>query len=108
MIFMVLVSIFFFAMMPYFAKYIAPGFGEDQLKNLISISRIMLLSPIFIGLSNMLGTITQFFKNFFVFSLSPVFYNIGIILSIIILYPFFGLYGLGFGVIIGAFFHLFI
>ena len=29
------------------------------------MSRIMLLSPLFIGISNVLGTITQYYKNFF-------------------------------------------
>jgi putative peptidoglycan lipid II flippase len=66
----------------------------------------MLLSPIFIGLSNLIGTITQLFKNFLVFSLSPIFYNCGILFGIFFLYPHLGIYGLGFGVIIGALLHV--
>src|SRR3989339_207901 len=71
-------------------------------------SRIMLLSPIFIGLSNLIGSVTQLFKNFFIFSLSPIFYNFGILFGIIVLYPKFGVYGLAYGVIFGAIMHLFI
>ncbi len=105
-IFMVIASIIMLIAMPYLAKLIAPGFSQSQLKLLITVSRIMLLSPIFIGLSNLIGTITQLYKNFLVFSLSPVFYNIGILAGIIFLYPILGIYGLGIGVIIGAILHL--
>ncbi len=106
MIFMVVVSLLVAILMPYIASYIAPGFSESQLHSLIMTSRIMLLSPIFIGLSNLIGTITQLFRNFFIFSLSPIFYNVGILIGIIFLYPLFGVYGLAGGVIIGAILHL--
>lgn len=108
MLFMVIVSIIVAIMMPQISHYIAPGFDASELDLLVTVSRIMLLSPIFIGLSNLIGTITQIFKNFFIFSLSPLFYNFGILVGIIFLYPRFGVYGLGMGVIIGAMMHLFI
>ena len=108
MLFMFSVSIVIAIFMPYIARFIAPGFTDMQMSLLITTSRIMLLSPIFIGLSNLLGTITQLYRNFFIFSLSPIFYNIGILFGIIILYPHFGVYGLAYGVILGAIMHLFI
>ena len=106
MIFMVFISIIIAILMPYIALYIAPGFTAKQLALLTTTSRIMLLSPIFIGLSNLIGTITQLYKNFLIFSLSPIFYNIGILFGILFLYHRVGIYGLGFGVILGAFMHL--
>jgi putative peptidoglycan lipid II flippase len=108
MIFMVLICAVIAIIMPYLARYIAPGFDDAQLHSLVTTSRIMLFSPIFIGLSNLIGTVTQLFKNFFVFSLSPIFYNIGILFGIIVLYPTYGVYGLSLGVIIGALMHLLI
>lgn len=107
-IFMVFVSIVVYAFMPKLAVLIAPGFNDEHLVNLIKTSRLMLLSPIFIGLSNVFGVVTQAYKKFFVFSLSSVFYNLGIILGIVFLYPKFGLDGLAFGVIVGAILHLFV
>jgi len=104
-IFMALASLIIGILMPKIVGYIAPGFNHEQTVSLVMMSRIMLLSPIFIGLSNLLGTVTQLLKKFLVFSLSPVFYNIGIIFGIIFLFPSFGVYGLGFGVIIGAILH---
>ncbi|MFA6386356.1 MAG: lipid II flippase MurJ [Candidatus Paceibacterota bacterium] len=106
MIFMIITSIIVAILMPYIARYIAPGFTPLQLHSLIITSRIMLLSPIFIGLSNLIGSVTQLFRNFFIFSLSPIFYNLGILFGILCFYPIFGVYGLAYGVILGAILHL--
>jgi putative peptidoglycan lipid II flippase len=108
LIFMVSISILIAILMPYLVSYIVPGFNEEQKLLLITTSRIMLLSPIFIGLSNLIGTVTQLFRNFLIFSLSPIFYNIGILFGVIFLYPKFGIYGLSLGVIVGAFMHFLI
>jgi putative peptidoglycan lipid II flippase len=72
------------------------------------MSRILLLSPILLGFSNFFASLTQIGKRFLVYALSPLFYNIGIIIGIIYLYPYFGIYGLAYGVVLGAFMHLFI
>lgn len=105
---MVGVSVIIFIFMPQLVKLIAPGFNQLELKELVGISRIMLLSPILLGLSNLLGSVTQMFKKFFVFALSPVFYNIGIIIGIFALYPTLGLKGLAIGVVLGALMHVLI
>lgn len=104
----VLVSIVAFLLMPYFIHIVAPGFSVLMQAKVIMLSRIMLLSPILMGLSNLFGTITQLFRKFFVYSLSPIFYNLGIIFGVIFLYPIFGIYGMAFGVVIGAFLHFLI
>ena len=108
LIFMVVVSLIIAIFMPYIVRYIVPGFDESQISLLITTSRIMLLSPILIGLSNLIGTVTQLFRNFLVFSLSPVFYNVGILLGVIFLYPKLGVYGLSIGVVVGALMHFLI
>jgi putative peptidoglycan lipid II flippase len=104
--FMVFSSIIAFFLTPYLLSKIFPVFvGTGSFGELVSLSRILLLSPIFLGFSNLLASITQVHKRFFVYAMSPVVYNIGIIVGIIFLYPLFGLKGLGFGVLIGAFMH---
>ncbi len=105
---MVLISIIAFFLMPYLVAYIAPGFTPLLQAKVIELSRIMLLSPIFMGLSNLFGTVTQLFRKFFIYSLSPIFYNIGIIAGVLFLYPKFGIYGLAGGVALGAFMHFLI
>lgn len=102
---MALVSFFAYLLMPHLVFFIAPGFEPDMQLKVIALSRIMLLSPILLGLSNLLGTVTQLFRKFFIYSLSPVFYNIGIILGALFFYPMWGIYGMGFGVVLGALLH---
>lgn len=105
---MMVVSAIAFIFMPKLVTWVAPGFSGVELSELVMLSRIMVLSPIFLGLSNLFGSVTQMFKKFFVFALSPLFYNLGIILGVIVLYPIFGLPGLAYGVVLGALMHLFI
>ncbi|MES2315731.1 MAG: lipid II flippase MurJ, partial [Patescibacteria group bacterium] len=105
---MILVSIIMFFIMPHLLFFIAPGFTPDLQAKTILLSRIMLLSPIFLGLSNLFGSITQLFRKFFIFSLSPIVYNAGIIIGVIFLYPSFGINGLVAGVVLGALMHFLI
>lgn len=104
----VIVSVFVFFLMPHVVYFIAPGFKALDQAKVVEISRIMLLSPILLGLSNLFGTITQLFRRFFLYALSPIFYNLGIITGILFFYPFWGIYGLAFGVTLGAFLHFMI
>ncbi len=97
----------FFAM-PFLSKIIAPGLGYEAQSELVILSRIMLLSPIFLGLSGLFASITQTLRCFIVYAIAPVLYNIGIIIGIVALYPFLGLSGLAYGVVLGAFFHMLI
>ncbi len=108
LILLVVVSGIVFVFMPQISRLIAPGFTPDELHQLVGVSRIMLLSPILLGLSGLVGTITQILRKFIIFSLSPIFYNVGIIFGIIYLYPRFGDYGLAVGVVLGAALHLLI
>lgn len=102
---MILISFFAFLLMPHLVFFIAPGFEPLYQEKVVLLSRIMLLSPILMGLSNLFGTITQLFRKFFIYSLSPIFYNVGIIIGVIFLYPVFGIYGLSIGVALGALMH---
>jgi len=102
---MVFVALVAFFLMPYLIFFIAPGLTPLYQAKVVLLSRIMLLSPILMGLSNLFGTVTQLFRKFFIYSLSPVFYNFGIIIGVIFFYPIFGIYGLAFGVVLGAFMH---
>jgi putative peptidoglycan lipid II flippase len=102
---MLVVALIAFFLMPHLVFFIAPGFTPIYQAKVILLSRIMLLSPILMGLSNLFGSLTQLFHKFFIFSLSPIFYNLGIIFGVLFLYPVFGIYGLALGVALGAFLH---
>lgn len=102
------VSVIVFFLIPYISPRIFSGFDPKDFPELISITRILLLSPIFLGLSNFFGSITQVYKRFIIYSLSPLVYNLGIIIGILVLYPLYGLKGLVSGVILGALLHFLI
>lgn len=94
--------------MPYLIPYFTPGFSGEEQGMTISLSRILLLSPLLLGLSNLASSVVQSFRRFYVYAASPLFYNLGIIIGILFLMPKFGLYGIVFGVVLGAFMHLII
>lgn len=105
---MVAVSIAVFFAVPKLTAMLFPGIIGNFHEELVLLTRIMLLSPILLGLSNLLGSITQTAKKFFVYALSPVLYNVGIIMGVIFFYPVWGISGLAYGVVLGALFHLLI
>lgn len=77
-----------------------------HLGEFILLAQILLLQPLFLGLSSILGSITQLERRFFLFALSPVLYNVGIIIGVLFLEPMFGLSGLAWGVVLGAVLHM--
>ncbi len=105
----VCVSILTFFLVPYIIPIVLPGFKDSvQLPELITLTRILLLSPILLGISNFLASITQMYNRFFIYAISPLLYNFGIVCGTIFLYPYFGIYGLVYGVLFGAVLHLLI
>ena len=66
--------VFFF--IPILNKILFGGFSSEDLTIVNNLTRILLLSPIFLGISNILGTFTQTYKRFLVYSLSPILYNV--------------------------------
>lgn len=107
--FMMLVGGAAFFLAPWLLSLTFPSFVSTSFfPDLVAMTRIMILSPFFLGFSNLLASITQVRKRFFLYALSPVFYNVGIMAGIVLLYPAFGMSGLAWGVALGAFLHFFI
>jgi putative peptidoglycan lipid II flippase len=59
-----------------------------------------------LAITNIISVLSQAHRHFVIFSIAPLFYNLGIILGALFLYKEFGVYGLAYGVLIGAFMHL--
>ena len=94
-----------FIFMPQLARIVAPGFSPDELALLIRMSRLMLLSPLIFAVSNTLGNILISYEQFVGYGLSPILYNLGIIVGIPLALAF-GPIGLVWGVLAGAAGHL--
>jgi putative peptidoglycan lipid II flippase len=93
--------------MPFLVEYIvAPGVKDlNAVSNITLFSRLLLLQPFFLGLSNLLGSYTQMKEKFLLYSLSPLIYNIATIFGLLFLYPFFGIKGVVYGILIGSVLH---
>lgn len=106
--FLLLFSLALFVFAPQIVRLITPGFSASQIDQTIFLTRIMLLSPIFFGLSSVFSGVLQYFHRFLVYSFAPVLYNLGIILGIVFLFPAMGLTGIIAGVLFGALMHFMI
>lgn len=103
---MMVVCVIAALLMPYLTHLTAPGFSVAQHADLVLYSRIMLLSPFLMGLSSLLGSFAQVQKKFFSFAIAPLFYNLGILLGVVVLLPLLGVLGVVLGVIFGAVLYL--
>jgi len=90
---------------PVIVPLTVPGFSPEKIALTIQLSRIMFLSPLFLGLSAVMGGILQATRRFVAFSIAPVVYNLGIIFGALVLVPHMGVVGVAWGVVIGAFLH---
>ena len=90
---------------PVLAPLIAPGFSVASKELVISFTRIMFGSTFLLGLSMVIGGVLQSLRAFFLYSLAPIFYNVGIIVGATVLVPLWGITGLAWGVVLGAFLH---
>lgn len=86
-------------------KLLVPGFSPEKLEATVSLTRILLVSPLLFTVSNIFTGILSTYKRFVIVNIAPIFYNAGIIFGLLVLYPQYGLSGLGFGVLLGALLH---
>jgi putative peptidoglycan lipid II flippase len=87
------------------AGVIAPGRPPDQQAVVVDLTRILLLSPLFLGLGGWAQGILNARHHFTLPALAPVAYNLAIIAGALLLAPSFGVYGLAWGVVAGALLH---
>ncbi len=90
---------------PFYVDNLFPGLSYSVSELTIMI-QILLLQPLLLGISSLLGVVTQMNHRFVLYAISPLLYNIGIITGVTLLYPMFGLVGLVYGVVLGAFGHV--
>ena len=101
------VSIVVYFLIPRLLILFFPDFVvSGQFPELITLTRLLLLSPFFLGISNLLASVTQLYNRYIIYALSPLFYNLGIIIGVVFFYPMVGIVGLGYGVVLGAFLHM--
>lgn len=84
---------------------VVPGFSADQKALTAALTRVILGGQILLVVGSFFAGVCQSYQRFVIPALAAVFYNVGIILGIIFLTRYFGLFGPAIGVLIGAFLH---
>jgi len=100
-LFAILLAIF----APQVVRYaLASGFSEkpELFALTVSLLRIQLISAVLFGLGGLIGSILNAHQAFLVPALTPAMYQLGIIFGTLVLAPSMGIYGLAWGVVIGA------
>jgi putative peptidoglycan lipid II flippase len=89
-------------------KIFTPGFSVAEQIEVARLTRILFLAQGFFVVSYVVTGVLESSKRFLVPALSPIFYNIGIILGIVLFSERYGLSAPVFGVLFGSFLHLLI
>ena len=106
------VAVFFAA--EWIVPALAPGLGEDSgiqdeiIKDAVFLTRVLLLSPILFAVSGMLTGILHARRHFLLPAISPMLYNLAIILGALLLPEELGVEALVIGVVAGSGLHLMI
>lgn len=85
---------------------IAPGFTTEQQNLATQLMRYNLIATLIFSLSGLVMAGLQAHKHFLLPAIAPILYNLGLIFGAVFLVPYFGVFGLVYGVIIGAVLHL--
>jgi putative peptidoglycan lipid II flippase len=94
---------------PQIVRYIlAPGFASNPGQEALTVSlmRLMLPSTVIFALSGLVMGILNSHQVFFIPALTPSMYQLGLIAGVLFLTPAHGIYGLAWGVLLGASLHL--
>lgn len=107
-IFILATILIYFLAYPIISNFIAPGFTPYKQIQVVVLTRIILFGQVILVLGSFFIGILQSFQRFIIPSLSPVFYNLGIIFGIVFLSKDFGIMGAALGVVLGALMHVLI
>jgi putative peptidoglycan lipid II flippase len=94
---------------PQIVRYVlAPGFADSPEVEALTISllRLMLPSAVIFSISGLVMGILNSNQRFFIPALAPSMYQVGLIIGVLFLAPQMGIFGLAWGVLIGASLHL--
>lgn len=104
-IFIVVTILVFIFAQQIISSVIAPGFNTERQMQVVTLTRIILFGQIILVFGSFFIGILQSFQRFIIPAIAPVFYNLGIILGIVLLSKSQGIMGAAFGVVLGALLH---
>lgn len=87
-------------------RVVTPGFGLEQQQLVAELMRLNLIATLLFSISGLVMGALQAQQHFLLPALAPLLYNLGQIVGVLLLAPRFGIFGLAYGVILGAALHL--
>lgn len=99
-----ILSVFLLAFAEFFCHLIAPNSLPNQIQLMANLMRIIVVGQLLFIIGSFLSAVLQCYNHFFIPGISLAFYNFGIIVGIVLLSPFIGIYSAAYGVVIGALF----
>lgn len=81
---------------------VAPGFTPRELDLMAQFMILIQLAQLFLILGTVATAVLQSLRHFLIPGLATAFYNVGIIVGLLVAVPFFGIYGAAVGVMLGA------
>ncbi len=87
----------------FFSHLVAPGFSPHEIALMANLLRVVLIGELFFIIGSFLSAVLQSYNHFFIPGIAAALYNLGIIIGIVTLWPFVGIYAPAWGVVIGAF-----
>jgi putative peptidoglycan lipid II flippase len=91
---------------PAVVPLLVPGFDEGTTRLTVELTRLMLVSPIFLAAGAIVSAILNTADRFGAAAMAPVAYNLGIILCALLLGPWLGVQAAAIGVVLGSVGHL--
>jgi putative peptidoglycan lipid II flippase len=87
---------------PQLVALITPGFDDQQLALTVELTRVMVLSPLFLAAGAVATSVLNSRGRFGAAAVAPIVYNTAIIVGALLLVPVMGITGLAVSVVIGA------
>ena len=87
---------------------LVPGFSPEQQALTADLMRIILVQTTIFGVSGVISSILNAHQHFILPAMAPIALNVGYLIGLFFLAPTMGIYGLAWGTVIGAVFHVLI
>ncbi len=87
---------------PLFSHLLAPGFDTNQVNLMANLMRVIIAGELLFIIGSFLSAVLQSYNHFFIPGIAAALYNLGIIIGMVTLSPWIGIYAPAVGVILGA------
>lgn len=105
-IFLIFLSLIILIFAPYILGPFMLGFSGERFELAVDLTRIMLFSSIFFGISSIFQAVQNSFKTFLYVGIAPLIYNVSLIIGVVFFSKDYGVYALAYSVVIGSFLHM--